>query len=54
MTERARAARRERASMRSAGAESGINMGSNSFLAGLQTSVLNQYSDQGLILRKRE
>jgi len=51
MTERARAARRERGAMRAAGAESGINLGSNSFLAGLQTSVLNQYNDQGLILR---
>lgn len=51
MTERARAARRERAAMRASGAESGINLGSNSFLAGLQTSVLNQYNDQGLILR---
>jgi hypothetical protein len=51
MTERARAARRERGAMRAQGAESGINLGSNSFLAGLQTSVLNQYNDQGLILR---
>lgn len=51
MTERARAARRERGVMRAAGAESGINLGSNSFLAGLQNSVFNQYNDQGLILR---
>lgn len=51
MTERARAARRERGAMRAAGAESGINLGSNSFLAGLQVSAMNQYNDQGLILR---
>jgi hypothetical protein len=51
MTESARAARRERAAMRASGAESGINLGSNSFLDALQTSVINQYNDQGLILR---
>ena len=51
MTERARAARRERAALRASGAESGINLGSNSFLAALQTSVFNQFNDQGLILR---
>jgi hypothetical protein len=51
MTESARAARRERGALRAAGAESGINLGSNSFLASLQTSVMNQYNDQGLILR---
>jgi hypothetical protein len=51
MTERARAARRERAAMRTRGAEAGINLGTGSFLDALQTSVLNQHYDQGLILR---
>lgn len=47
--ERARAARRERASMRASASESGINLGSNSFLAALQTSQMNQSNDMGLI-----
>jgi hypothetical protein len=51
MTERARAARRERAMMRTRGSEAGINLGSGSFIDALQSSVMNQYNDQGLILR---
>jgi hypothetical protein len=47
--ERARAARRERASMRASASESGINLGSGSFLAALQTSISNQQNDMGLI-----
>lgn len=48
---RARAARRERAAARVAAAESGINLSSNSFLAMLQTSEVNQSIDSGLILK---
>lgn len=47
--ERARAARRERASMRAAASESGVNLGSGSFIAALQTSISNQQNDMGLI-----
>lgn len=50
LTERARAARRERGAMRAAASEAGINLGSGSFLAALQTSAINQYNDQGLII----
>lgn len=50
MTERARAARRERGAMRAAGSEAGINIDtSGSFTAALQASAFNQYNDQGLI-----
>ena len=49
--ERARAARRERAEIRASAAESGINLGSNSFLAALQASAMNQYNDEGLIVQ---
>lgn len=52
--ERARAARRERAEMRANASEAGINLGSNSFLAALQTSAMNQYNDQGLILQNEK
>ena len=51
MSERARAARRERAASRANASESGINLGSGSFLASLQTSLLNQTNDMGLISR---
>jgi hypothetical protein len=51
LTERTRAARRERAAARVSAAESGINLGSNSFLAMLQTSEINQSIDSGLILK---
>lgn len=51
LDERARAARRERASARVSASESGINLGSNSFLAMLQTSEIQQSMDSGLILR---
>ena len=51
LTERSRAARRERAMMRASGAEAGINLGSGSFLAALSTSALNQTNDAGTILQ---
>ena len=51
LTERTRAARRERAAARVSAAESGVNLGSNSFLAMLQTSEINQSIDSGLILK---
>jgi hypothetical protein len=51
LTERARAARRERATARAAGSEAGINLGSGSFIAALQNSAFNQYNDQGLIIQ---
>jgi len=47
--ERVRAARRERATMRASASESGINLGSGSFLSALQTSISNQQNDMGLI-----
>jgi len=50
LTERARAARRERGAMRAAASEAGINLGSNSFLAALQTSAINEVNDSGLII----
>jgi len=50
MSERARAARRERASLRAAGSAAGINLDtSGSFLASLNTASMNQYNDNGLI-----
>ena len=49
LDERARAARRERAAARVSASESGINLGSNSFLAMLQTSEINQSIDSALI-----
>jgi len=54
LDERARAARRERAAARVAASESGINLGSNSFLAMLQTSEINQSIDSGLILKNEK
>lgn len=54
LDERARAARRERAAARVSASEAGINLGSNSFLAMLQTSELNQSIDSGLIVRNNE
>lgn len=51
INERARAARRERAAARVSASESGINLGSNSFLAMLQSSEINESIDSGLILR---
>lgn len=53
INERARAARRERAAARVAASEAGINLGSNSFLAMLQASEVNQSIDSGLILRNQ-
>lgn len=52
--QRARAARRERAAARVSASESGINLGSNSFLAMLQTSEINQSIDAGLILHNEK
>lgn len=54
LNERARIARRERAAARVAASESGINLGSNSFLAMLQTSEINQSIDSGLIVRNEK
>lgn len=51
---RARAARKERAAARVAASESGINLGSNSFLAMLQTSDIHQGIDTGLILHNEK
>lgn len=51
---RARAAREERASARVAAAESGVNLGSGSFLALLQTSDLTETNDNGVILKNAE
>jgi hypothetical protein len=51
MGERMRAARRERGDMRAAASESGINLNSNSFMSALQTSVMNESNDSGLIMR---
>jgi hypothetical protein len=51
LTQQARAARRERATMRATASESGINLESGSFLAALQTSSLNQFNNQGLIVQ---
>lgn len=50
MTERARAARVERASARAAASDVGVNLGSGSFLAALQTSSMAQGMDQGVML----
>ena len=50
LTERARMARRERAAARAAASQAGVNLGSNSFMAMLQTSEMNQYNDMGLIV----
>ena len=52
--ERARAARRERAAARVAASESGINLGSNSFLAMLQTSEITESINAGLILHNEK
>jgi hypothetical protein len=54
LNQRARAAREERAQMRASAAASGINLGSNSFIAALQTSAMNQYNDQGLIIQNAQ
>lgn len=54
MFERTRAAHRERAQARAAGSEAGINLGSNSFLAALQTSAFNQYNDMGLVAQNEK
>jgi hypothetical protein len=50
LTENAKKAYAERGAMRAAAAESGINLGSGSFIAALQTTALNQYSDQGVAM----
>lgn len=54
LSERARAARRERGASRANASESGINLGSGSFLASLQTSLINQSNDMGLITRNAD
>jgi len=50
----ARQAREERAAARAAAAESGVNLGSGSFLAQLQTSSLNEANNNGVILKNAE
>ena len=50
----ARQAREERAAARAAAAESGVNLGSGSFLAQLQTSQLNETNNDGVILKNAE
>lgn len=50
LTDNAKKAYAERAAMRAGAAESGINLGSNSFLAAIQTTAMNQYNEQGTIL----
>lgn len=50
----ARQAREERAAARAAAAESGVNLGSGSFLAQLQTSQLNEVNNNGIILKNAE
>lgn len=51
MTERARAARRERGSLRAAGSAAGINLDtSGSFIAALQSATMNQGIDSGLVV----
>lgn len=50
INEVARAARRERAAARASASEAGINLGSNSFLAMLQSSEVNESINTGLIL----
>lgn len=54
LSERARAARRERGSARVLAGEAGVNLGSGSFLAQLQGSAMNQYNDSGLILQNEK
>lgn len=54
LDQRAQAAREERAAARAASAESGVNLDSNSFLAQLQTSDLQQVNDNGVILKNAE
>lgn len=54
MTERAREARREVATARVLAGESGVNLGSGSFMAQLQQSAMNQYTDMGLVLQNEK
>ena len=54
LSERARAARRERGQARVLAGEAGINLGSGSFMAQLQGSAMNQYNDSGLILQNEK
>lgn len=54
LNEIARAARRERAAARVSASESGINLGSNSFLAMLQSSEINESINSGLVLRNEK
>lgn len=50
----AMAARQARSSSVVAAGESGINLGSNSFLASLQTTTMNQYENEGLIMENEK
>lgn len=50
LSERARIARRERGAARAAASAAGVNLDSNSFLAMLTTSEVNQTNDAGTVL----
>lgn len=54
MTELARDARRERGTARVLAGEAGINLGSGSFLAQMQSSAMSQYSDMGLVIQNEK
>lgn len=54
ISEVAREARRNRATARVLAGESGVNLGSGSFLAQMQASASNQYNDSGLILQNEK
>lgn len=47
-------ARQARSQSVVAAGESGINLGSNSFLASLQTTTMNQYENEGLIMENEK
>lgn len=48
------AAREARADSTVAAGESGINLGSHSFIASLQTTTMNQYNNEGLIMENEK
>lgn len=54
LNERSRAARKERAAARVAASEAGVNLGSGSFLALLQSSEVQQAQESGVILKNKD
>ena len=54
INQRSAAARQERAAARAAAAESGVNLGSGSFLAQLNASQLQEWNDNGVITKNAE